>query len=71
MNQIIGLKNLRENTKIYIDAIEKGASFIVLQRSKPIFKITPIDTESNWKEMIDFTKIKKGGVEIKQLLSRL
>lgn len=70
MNKIIGLKNFRENTKIYIDAIEKGESFIILQRSKPIFKISPIN-EGNWQEIINFSEIKKGGVEIEKLLSRL
>jgi hypothetical protein len=30
-----------------------------------------INKKSKWVKVIDFTKIKKGGVEIKEILSRL
>jgi antitoxin (DNA-binding transcriptional repressor) of toxin-antitoxin stability system len=40
---IIGFKELRENAEVYIREIEKGRSFLVIRRSKPIFKITPVD----------------------------
>ncbi len=70
--KIIGLKELRQNTEVYIKAIEqKGDSFVVVRRSKPIFKISPSTDEDHWETVIDFTKIKKGGVEISELLSRL
>ena len=38
---IIGLKELREDTNKYISQIEKGKSFTVVRRSRPIFKIIP------------------------------
>ena len=68
---IIGLKKLRENIDTYISQIEKGKSFIVLRRSKPVLKISSPDETDLWEDIIDFTKIKKGGVEIAELLSRL
>lgn len=70
MENIIGLKNLRENMVDYINRIAKGESFIVFKQTKPLFKISPIQDEE-WEEVIDFTKIKKGGVDIKEILSRL
>lgn len=70
MENIIGLKNLRENMLDYIKQVSQGKSFIVFKQSKPLFKITPID-DAEWEEVIDFTKIKKGGVDIKDILSRL
>jgi prevent-host-death family protein len=72
MQSIIGLKELRENIGIYIDAIQKGRSFIVVKKSKPVFKISSLaEAEEVWEPVIDFTKIKKGGIGINQLLSRL
>ncbi|MDP1718877.1 MAG: type II toxin-antitoxin system prevent-host-death family antitoxin [bacterium] len=73
MDKIIGLRELRENTESYIKAVEKkGDSFIVVRRSKPIFKIAPLNEEDEkWETIIDFTKIKKGGVDVKDVLSRL
>lgn len=69
---IIGLKELREKIETYIAQVEKGKSFIVIKRSKPVFKISPPDeNEELWESIIDFTKIKKGGVPLKDLLSRL
>ena len=71
MNNLIGLKELREDVNTYISEVGKGKSFIVVRRSKPVFKISPPDSEDPWKTVVDFTKIKKGGVALKNLLSRL
>jgi prevent-host-death family protein len=69
---IIGLRELRENIGTYISEVKKGRSFVVVKRSKPIFKISPAENESGlWEEVIDFTKIRKGGVNIQAILSRL
>ncbi|MFH1789656.1 MAG: type II toxin-antitoxin system prevent-host-death family antitoxin [bacterium] len=71
---IIGLRDLRENLVDYIDQIKKGKSFTVVKRSEPIFKISPIiedDEDERWETIIDFTKIKKGGVDIDEVLKRL
>lgn len=70
MNNLIGLKQLREQTQDYVNAVKKGQSFIVMRKSKPIFKITPVEDEA-WETMVDFTAIKKGGVNIEDILKRL
>lgn len=70
-NSVIGLKELRENVGNYISRARKGESFLVVRRSKPVFRISPPESEDAWKEVIDFTKIRKGGVSITDLLSRL
>ena len=69
---IVGLKELRENTDNYIEKVKRGKSFIVVRKSKPVFKISPFyeDTEI-WETIIDFTQIKKAGVSIKELLKRI
>ena len=60
--KIIGVKELRQNLDEYIAQIAKGKSFMVIRRSKPVFNITPVNLEENWEEAVDFTKIKKGGI---------
>lgn len=70
MNNLVGLKELRENLEQYVRLVEQGKSLVVLRRSRPLFRITPIE-EEEWEEVIDFTKIRRGGASIKELLSRL
>lgn len=70
MENIINLKDLRENMQKYAQKIEEGGSFVVFKRSKPLFKITPVENDT-WEELIDFTKIKKGGVNVEEILKRL
>ena len=72
MENIIGLRELRENVAVYAAQVAKGRSFIVVRQSKPLFKITPLsEEEDNWEETVDFTKIKKGGIKMQDLLARL
>ncbi len=71
MEQLIGLKDLRLNMEKYANQVKAGKSFIVLKQSKPLFKLSPIDDNNDWEELINFTKIKKGGVNIDDLLSAL
>lgn len=71
MENIIGLKELRENMDKYIAEIKKGKTLMVLRRSRPLFRLVPPEKEEDWEEVIDFTKIRKGGVPLKELLSRL
>ncbi len=70
MEKIIGLKDLRQNMTKYAGQVAKGKELIVFKRSKPLFKISPLK-DGEWEEVIDFTKIKKGGVNIDEILSRL
>jgi len=71
MENIIGLKALRQNMSRYAEKVKGGESFLVVKRSKPLFKITPVDQEETWESVIDFTKIKRGGVNIDDILLRL
>lgn len=69
---LVGLKELRENMHKYALRVGRGESFIVLKKSRPIFKISSVDEDEElWETVIDFTKIKKGGISIKELLARL
>ncbi|MEK7614029.1 MAG: type II toxin-antitoxin system prevent-host-death family antitoxin [Patescibacteria group bacterium] len=68
----VGLKELRENTEKYISEVEKGKSFTVLRRSKPLFVIAPVDEqESLWETVVDFTTIDKRGVSADAVLKSL
>jgi len=71
VNKIVGLKELRSNIGVYISEVEKGKSFVIVRKSKPVFKLTPIDDEGMWETVADFTKIKRGGVDFKDILARL
>jgi prevent-host-death family protein len=69
---IVGLKELRENIEVYISKVKKGDSFIIVKKSKPVFRISPLeDDNALWESVVDLTKVKKGGVPIADLLSRL
>jgi len=67
----IGLKELREHTAEYIVQVQKGKVFIVQRHNKPLFQIAPVQAEDDWEEVIDFTKLKRGGVRLADLLKRL
>jgi len=69
--QIIGLKELRQNINKYYSAVQKGDSFIIARKSKPLFQIVPLDDEGVWETVADLTKFKKGGVTIDELLKVL
>ncbi|MDO8571580.1 MAG: hypothetical protein Q7R79_02790 [bacterium] len=71
MKKIVGLKDLRENIDVYVGKVQKGESFTVVRRSKPLFTISPVETEDSWETIVDFTKIRKGGVPIEDILKKL
>jgi len=68
---IVGLKELRNNIDTYISRIEKGNSFTVVRRSRPVFRISPPDESDDWEVVADFTKIKRGGVPATIVLAHL
>lgn len=70
MDNIVNLKELRENMAKYAKRVEQGDSFIVMKRSKPLFRISPVN-EEGWETVIDFTQFKKGGISAVELLARL
>jgi len=70
MENIITVKNLRENMQGYAEKVKRGHSFIVFKKSQALFKISPIE-EGRWEEVIAFTGIKKGGIDLEELLQRL
>jgi len=64
MKNLISLKELRTKLTSYAKKVsEDGESFLVLKKSKPIFKIVPADEES-WETVVDFTKIHPKGVPL-------
>ena len=72
MHNLIGLKELREKVDTYINEIQKGKSFIVMRRSKPIFKLVPPDESAEmWETVVHFTKFYKNGIPARQLLKSL
>lgn len=79
-DSIIGLKELRDNVDTYISAVKKGKKFTVCRHSQPVFAIVPpseveydldeIDGKG-WKTVIDFTKIRKGGVPVEEVIASI
>jgi prevent-host-death family protein len=73
--KIIGVKELRNNLEEYINQINRGMSFIVVKRSKPVFQIKPVideyEEDGKWEKVVDFTEFNKDGIEISDLISRL
>ncbi len=70
--QSISTKELRENLPKVRAGLRRGQSYTIIYRSKPIANLRPINTdEDRWETAVDFTKLKKGGIEIDDLLSRL
>jgi len=69
--KLIGLKDFRENLNDYLARLAKGERFLVLRRSKPVFNVTPVNEDGLWEPVIDFTQIKKGGINITDILSRI
>ena len=52
---IIGMKELRTNTGEITRRVQAGESFLVMSRSKPVFKVSPVDTEVNESELKTWT----------------
>ncbi len=70
-NSIVGLKELRENIDTYIAEVEKGNSFVVVRKSKPVFKIVPSELEEQWETVADFTRLSKHGIPASAILKEL
>ncbi len=73
-SNIIGFKDLRENADKYINAVEKGSAFTVVRRSKPIFKMVPVDEfgdEGVWETVADFRDKNGRGIKAQDLVKML
>jgi hypothetical protein len=67
INNIIPFKDFRVNADKYIKALEKGMSFVVVKRSKAIFRLEPMG--ESWETLIDFTDGgKTKGIDAKVLI---
>ncbi len=69
--KIVGLKELRKNIDKYAKGVEKGDEYIVVKRSKPLFKLTLPEKDGDWETVIDFTEIEKEGVELNEVIKRI
>jgi hypothetical protein len=70
INNIIPFKDFRLNAEKYIKALDKGMSFVVVKRSKAIFRLEPMG--ESWETLIDFTDGgKTKGIDAKVLLTHM
>lgn len=65
----VGLKEFRQDVEKYAKKAMED-EVVVFKRSRPLFRVAPLGEEP-WEEVIDFTKIKKGGVDLDELLARI
>ena len=67
INNIIPFKDFRLNAGKYIKALEKGMSFVVVKRSRAVFRLEPMGEK--WETFIDFTNGGQSkGIEVGKLL---
>lgn len=58
----------------YISEVEKGRSFVVVKKSKPAFKMVPVDEwgdEGVWKTLVDFSDMPGGGMPAEDFIKIL
>lgn len=70
-DNLITVKELREDLPAIINKVKRGGEFLVLKKSKPVFRLSAPEAEDAWETVVDFTKIKKGGIKINELLKAL
>jgi prevent-host-death family protein len=52
--------DFRNHSKLYLDKVEKGTTFIIIRKGKPIAKIIPfIEKNEGWKRTINKIELKK------------
>ncbi len=81
----ISIKDLRQNLSKVSNLVNSGQSFTVFRRSRPIYKLVPLEnnkkheieevdeeTQDGWTDFIDFTKTgKTEGMPAKEFLKIL
>ena len=65
----VGLREFRTGMDRYIKKATKE-EVVIYKHSKPLFRLATFNEEP-WEEVIDFTKINKGGILMEDLLARL
>ena len=63
-------QDLRLHMNEYARRVKLGDSFTVVQKSKPLFTIAPVK-KTSWRTIVDFTKIRPGGIPAEQALKAL
>lgn len=66
---IVPFKEFRLNSGKYIDALAKGQSFLVVKRSRPVFRLEPVDEV--WETIGDFSKMPGGGISGNKLIKAI
>lgn len=66
---ILAFKDFRLNAPKYLKQVAEGKSFLVIKRSRPAFRIEPVN--EIWETIGDFSKMPGGGVSIKTLRKAL
>jgi len=70
-DNLITIKELREDLPAIINRVSRGGEFLVFKKSKPVFRLSAPESDDAWETVVDFTKIKKGGIKIAELLKAL
>ena len=75
MTRYAGVKELRQNMMKYARHVGRGGEVVVLKHNKPLFKMCrvedPFGDEGEWESVINFTKMRKGGVSAEEILAAL
>lgn len=75
MSKVVSIKEFRNNLSYFADMVDQGDTVIVIRRSVPAFKITPVESieaDDKWEELVDFTNGgKKKGISAKKLLKKM
>lgn len=74
---LVGLRELRVNLDKYVKGVARGSSYTILRRSKPLFRISPIETENEtgWDTIFDADRDNQGkgipGGEVLRILRKI
>lgn len=74
MDEIIGVKQLYKNLKGITRRVQRGESFIVVKRSKPVFRVIPYQEERPKKYTLkDLEKLqfKSGDKDLSQKIDEI
>jgi antitoxin (DNA-binding transcriptional repressor) of toxin-antitoxin stability system len=70
---VVGLRELRESMDSYVNRVSNGESFLVLRKSRPVFKMEPVDEwgdEGSW-DMLDLRDKNGNGMNIHEFAAMI